>query len=219
MLDAAIVVALLAGLVIGWRKGFLVPVVAQLGVLLGLGAVYAGPLASAVPAGPIGLGAGAVAGAVGGCVLGTAASFAVKLLYRSVALRRIDHVLGVPLGAAAAGLTVYVSLVGAITVDGWLKPLHGRVELKAPDIAAVQAVVTTNPAAAAFLDPKMLAALADAAAKAPITAEQLAKLNAALAFYETSVRPAIVTSRIGPLFVGFGADLPLIGRRVEYPTP
>src|SRR5919201_268974 len=51
MLDIAIALALLAGVVAGWRKGFIVPVVAQLGVLLGLAFVYAGPLSGSVPSG------------------------------------------------------------------------------------------------------------------------------------------------------------------------
>lgn len=219
MLDISIVLALLAGVVAGWRRGFLVPVVAQVGVLLGLAFVYAGPMSDSVPAGPLGLGAGAVAGAAGGAVLGTVGATAIGLLYRYAPLRRIDHLLGIPLGGLAAGVTVYLSLVATVTLDGWLQPLHDKGTLTRPDVAALQAVVAANPAAGVFVDPKMLAALAEAAAKAPITQEQFAKLSAALSFYETNVRPVILESRIGPLVLSLGADLPVVGRQVDYPTP
>jgi hypothetical protein len=219
MLDIAIALALLAGVVAGWRKGFIVPVVAQLGVLLGLAFVYAGPLSGSVPSGALGLGAGAVAATIGGFVLGTVGSVGIGLLYRFAPLRRVDHLLGIPLGAIAASVTVYLSLVAVVTVDGWLKPLHDKGALAAPDVAALQAMIQANPAAAALVDPKTLTLMAQAAAKAPITAEQLAKLNAALSFYETNIRPAIVESRIGPLFLALGADLPIIGHHVDYPTP
>src|ERR671937_231112 len=143
----------------------------------------------------------------------------IGLLYRFAPLRRVDHLLGIPLGAIAASVTVYLSLVAVVTVDGWLKPLHDKGALAAPDVAALQAMIQANPAAAALVDPKTLTLMAQAAAKAPITAEQLAKLNAALSFYETNIRPAIVESRIGPLFLALGADLPIIGHHVDYPTP
>jgi len=219
VLDIAIVLAVLAGIVAGWRRGFLVPVVAQIGVLLGLTFVYAGPLSANVPSGPLGLGAGAVAATAGGYILGSVGAFGIGLMYRFAPLRRMDHVLGVPLGAVAASATVYLSLLGAVTVDGWLGPLHDKGTLTQPDIAQLQAVIAANPAAGAVMDPYALAALAKAAATAPITMEQLAKVNAALSFYETNVRPALVQSRIGPLVLSLGADLPIIGRHVEYPTP
>src|SRR5207253_11143330 len=123
------------------------------------------------------------------------------------------------LGAVAASATVYLSLLGAVTVDGWLGPLHDKGTLTQPDIAQLQAVIAANPAAGAVMDPYALAALAKAAATAPNTMEQLAKVNAALSFYETNVRPALDQSRIGPLVLSLGADLPITRRHGEYPTP
>ncbi|OLC53064.1 MAG: hypothetical protein AUH85_15075 [Chloroflexi bacterium 13_1_40CM_4_68_4] len=219
VLDIAIVLAVLAGIVAGWRRGFLVPVVAQIGVLLGLTLVYAGPLSANVPSGPLGLGAGAIAATAGGYILGSLGAVGIGLMYRFAPLRRVDHVLGIPLGAVAAAVTVYLSLVATVTVDGWLKPIHDKGTLTQPDIAQLQAVVAANPVAGAFMDPYALAALAKAAATAPITIEQLAKVNAALSFYEMNLRPALVESHIGPVVLSLGADLPIVGRHVDYPAP
>src|SRR2546426_7395229 len=82
VLDIAIVLAVLAGIVAGWRRGFLVPVVAQIGVLLGLTLVYAGPLSANVPSGPLGLGAGAIAATAGGDIPRGPGAVGIGLMYR-----------------------------------------------------------------------------------------------------------------------------------------
>ena len=65
MADIAIVALILLGAVIGFSKGFIVPVVAAGGTLLTISALYAGPLTDALPSGNFGLGASAVAIGVG----------------------------------------------------------------------------------------------------------------------------------------------------------
>src|SRR5918999_3684117 len=98
MADLAIVAFVLLGALIGFRKGFVVPLVAQGGAILTLAALYAGPLTGALPAGTAGLGAGAIAIAVGATAFGTVAAFVVGLIHRFGALKRFDKILGIPLG-------------------------------------------------------------------------------------------------------------------------
>ena len=75
-----------------------------------------------------------------------------------------------------------------------------------------------NPTLAAFADPTMLNEMASVAAKTAIPADQLAKYDAALGFYEGSVRPALLTSRIAPALLALGEKLPLVGQHVDFPT-
>ena len=57
-----------------------------------------------------------------------------------------------------------------------------------------------------------------AAAKASIPTEELAKYDAALGFYETSLRPALLSSKLAPALLGLGEHLPVVGQHVDFPT-
>ncbi|HEY8648655.1 MAG TPA: hypothetical protein VIM50_04685 [Candidatus Limnocylindria bacterium] len=218
MVDLAIVLALAAGAFAGWRKGFIVPLVIQAGALLSLAALYAGPLKGSVPSGVTGMGLGIGAVVLGSSILGAVGGILVRLVYRFGLLKRFDKVAGVPLGAATAAISLYVALVGVIALDGWLAPLHGTGAIGPQQLAAVQKLAAVNPTLAAFADPTMLNEMASVAAKTAIPADQLAKYDAALGFYEGSVRPALLTSRIAPALLALGEKLPLVGQHVDFPT-
>lgn len=218
MADIAILIALAAGAFAGWRKGFIVPLVVQAGALLGLATLYAGPLQGSVPSGVTGIGLGIGAVVLGSSILGAVGGMFIRLVYRFGVLQRMDKVAGIPLGAATAAITLYVALLGTIALDGWLAPLHGGLAIGPQQVAAVQALAATNPTFSAFADPTMLNQITAAVAKAPIPAEQLAKYDAALGFYETSVRPALLSSKIAPAILALGEHLPVIGHHVVFPT-
>jgi hypothetical protein len=218
MVDLAIVIALAAGAFAGWRKGFIVPLVVQAGALLGLATLYAGPLQGTVPSGAAGLGLGVGAVVLGSSILGAVGGIFIRLVHRFGVLKRMDKVAGVPLGAATAAITLYLALVGTVALDGWLAPLNGTLTIGPQQLAAVQKLAAVNPTLSAFADPSLLNSIAAAAQSAPIPTEQLAKYDAALGFYETSVRPALLTSKIAPAILALGEHLPLIGQHVVFPT-
>lgn len=218
MADIVILGAVLLGAVAGWRKGFVLPLIALGGALLSIAALYAGPLNGIVPSGTAGLGLGAVALFIGGTILGRVGGVLVGLVYRVPALRRFDQVVGIPLGAVTATVAVYVAVLGVLALDGWLSPLHGKATIEVQDIAAVQVLAAANPSLAMFADPAMLKTLASAATSSPLAADQLAKFDTTLAFYEQTVRPELLKSRIVPVLLTLGESLPVIGRRAELPT-
>jgi hypothetical protein len=151
-------------------------------------------------------------------VLGGVGSILAKFVYRVAALRRLDLVAGVPVGGLVATATIYLGLVGTLTLDAWLQPLFARGAVIGPqEVAALQKVVAENPAAAAFVSQEALQAMAKAAAEAPITREQLARVNVALGFYLNDVRPRLLESHIAPALIAFGGDLPVIGQKVKFP--
>jgi hypothetical protein len=217
MFDIAIVIALAAGAVAGWRKGFIVPLVVQAGALVSIAALYAGPFQGMVPSGTAGLGLGVGAIVIGSSLVGAIGGMLIGLVHRFGILKRFDKVAGVPLGAATAAVTLYVALVGVSVLDGWLGPLHGTATIGPKELAAVQQLAALNPTFSAFADPTMLNSIVAAAATAPIPADQLAKYDAALGFYESTVRPALLTSKIAPAILAAGQYLPVIGRHVDFP--
>lgn len=218
MVDLAIVIALAAGAFAGWRKGFIVPLVVQAGALASLAAVYAGPLQGTVPSGVAGLGLGVGAIVLGSSILGAVGGIFIRLVYRFGVLQRLDKVAGIPLGAATAAITLYVALVGVLALDGWLSPLHGTLAIGPQQLAAIEKLAAVNPTLSAFADPTTLSSIATEAAKAPIPTDQLAKYDAALGFYEVSLRPALLSSRIAPAILAVGEHLPVIGQHVDFPT-
>jgi len=168
VVDIAIVAFVLLGAVIGFRKGFVIPLVAAGGALLTMFALYAGPLTSALPTGTAGLGIGAVGLFVGGTLFTTVATFVVGIVHRIGLLKRFDKVLGIPLGMATAAVTLYVAVLATLVLDGWLDPLHGKTAFGPQEVAALQAAAGANPAFATFADPQMLKLMAQSAAKAPV---------------------------------------------------
>ena len=218
MADVVIVGALVFGAIAGWRKGFVLPLIALGGAVLSIAALYAGPLNGVVPTGTAGLGVGAVALFLGGTILGRVGAVLVGLVYKVAVLRRLDQIVGIPLGTAMAAVAVYVAVLGTLALDGWLSPLHGKATIDVQDIAAVQALAAANPSLGLFADPAVLKAMATAATSSPVAADQLAKFDATLAFYEQTVRPELLQSRIVPVFLILGESLPFIGRHAELPT-
>src|SRR5256712_2072146 len=200
MLDIAIVAFILLGAVVGFGRGFVVPLVAQGGAPLTLAALYAGPLTGALPSGTAGLGA----------VIGTVDKLSL--------LERFDKVLGIPLGMATAAVSLYVALVGTLALDAWLDPIHGKSAIGPKEVAAFQTLASTNPTFAAFADPAMLKLLAQSAAKAPIPSDHLAQFDGVLAFYELTIRPELLQSKIAPGLLLIGENLPFIGRPATLPA-
>jgi hypothetical protein len=145
VLDLAIVAFILLGAVIGFGKGFVVPLAAAGGALLTLAVLYAGPLTGALPTGNAGLGVGAIALFVGGTLFSTVAAFVVGIVHRVGLLKRFDKVLGIPLGMATAAVTLYVAVLATLVLDGWLGPLHGKTAFGPQEIAALQAVAGGEP--------------------------------------------------------------------------
>jgi len=216
--DIAIVAFILLGAVIGFRKGFVIPLAAAGGALLTLSVLYAGPLTGALPTGTMGLGVGAIALLVGGTLFTTVSTFVIGIVHRVGFLKRFDKVLGIPLGMATAAVTLYVAVLATLVLDGWLDPLHGKTAYGPQDVAGLQAAAAANPAFAAFADPQMLKVLAQSAAKAPVASAELDKVDVAVAFYEQKVRPELLGSRIVPVLLAIGEKLPFIGRPATLPT-
>jgi hypothetical protein len=106
-----------------------------------------------------------------------------------------------------------------LTVDAWLDPIHGKAAIGTQEIAALQVLAKANPTLSVFASPTMLQALLEsAAAKGPLSGDQLSQADSALGFYEQKVRPELLQSRIVPVVLTIGEKLPFIGRPATLPT-
>ena len=218
MADIAIVGFILLGALIGFSKGFVLPLVAAGGAVFSIAFLFAGPFNGSVPSGSIGLGAGALALGLGATLFARVGMFVAGLIHRFGLLQKIDKVLGIPIGIATAAVALYVALLGTLTLDAWLDPLHGKAAIGTQDIAAVQTIAKANPTLAIFASPTMLQTLLESAAKGPLSSDQVSQADAALGFYEQNVRPELLDSKIVPVILAIGEKLPFIGRPATVPT-
>lgn len=219
MADIAIVGFILLGALIGFSKGFVLPLIAAGGALFAIAFLFAGPANGAVPSGSVGLGAGALALGLGATLFARIGMAIAGLIHRFGILGKVDKVLGIPIGMATAAVALYVALLGTLTLDAWLDPLHGKAAIGTQDIAALQTVAKANPTLSVFASPTMLQALLEsAAAKGPLSGDQLSQADSALGFYEQKVRPEILSSKLVPVILALGEKLPVIGRPATLPT-
>jgi len=216
--DIAIVGFILLGALIGFSKGFVLPLVAAGGALFSIAFLFAGPFNGSVPSGSIGLGAGALALGLGATLFARVGMFIAGLIHRFGLLQKIDNVLGIPIGTATAAVALYVALLGTLTLDAWLDPLHGKAAIETQDIAALQTIAKANPTLAVFASPTMLQALLESAAKGPVSGDQVSQADAALGFYEQKIRPELLDSKLVPVILAIGEKLPFIGCSATLPT-
>jgi hypothetical protein len=219
MADIAIVIFILLGALIGFSRGFVLPLVAAGGALFTIAFLLAGPANGALPSGTAGLGASAIALGVGAMLFARVGMFIAGLVHRFGFLKRIDKVLGIPIGMATAAIALYVALLGTLTLDAWLDPLHGKAAIGTQEIAALQTIAKANPTLSVFANPTMLQGLLEsAAAKGPLSGDQLSQADSAIGFYEQKVRPELLVSKLVPLVLAVGEKLPFIGRPAALPS-
>ena len=218
MADIVIVAFILLGALIGFSRGFVLPLLAVGGALFGIALLFTGPFSGSVPSGTAGLGAGAIALGIGAMLFTRVGMFMVGLIHRFGLLKKVDKVLGIPIGMATAAVALYVALLGTLTVDAWLDPIHGKAAIGTEEITALQTLAKANPMLSVFASPTMLQALLESATKGAVSGDQISQADAALGFYEQKVRPELLQSRIVPFVLSVGEKLPLIGRPASLPT-
>ena len=218
MLDLAVVGVIALAAFVGWRRGFIAPVLAVTMSLVGLYAIYAGPGQGLVPTGAAGIGLGVVVVGFVSSIIFRIGSVLVGLVHRVSVLKAADNVLGVPLGIATALVTVYLALVAVVSFDSVIGPLHGKASVDQAAVAAVRAAVAANPQFTVMIDPGTLDTIAAQVATSAIPTDQLAKIDQTLGYYESSVRPQLLSSNLAPTLLSLGERLPFIGRHVDFPT-
>ena len=217
MFDIAILAIVGVAAVAGWRKGFVAPLFAVALSVLGLYALYNGPGAGIVPSGTLGLGLGVLVVGFVASVVGRVGGMLVSVVHRVGLLRAADRTLGVPLGALTGLVAVYLALVAVVSFDTLLAPFHGKPTVDQAAVAALKVALDANPQFAVMIDPGMVDAMASQVAKAAIPADQIEKFDQTLAYYETTVRPHLISSALAPIILAVGERAPFLGRHIVFP--
>ncbi|HYM49435.1 MAG TPA: CvpA family protein [Candidatus Limnocylindrales bacterium] len=216
LIDVGIVGLILLGVLLGWSRGLIGPLLAEAGFLITFWIVARHPaildaiLPPSIPR-PMALVAlpgviGLATGVVGRTLLG--ATFRLPLA------RQADKVVGAAVHGALAGVIVYVVLVAMAGADRVLTPITTALSIGSTQMAATQTLLSQYPEASGFLDPGQLSRLSSVAAVHPVPFAALGQYAEALAWYEQQLRPQLKGSRLAPLVLQYGAHLPIVGRPV-----
>lgn len=219
LVDLGIVTIIGLGLLLGWSRGLIGPLLAEAGFVVTFWIVITHPalLDALVPPSvprPVAIVAlpaviGLVTGILGRTLLGAA--------FRLPLARQADRVLGAAVHGALAGVIVYVALLGMAGADRVLGPISGVATIGSAQVAATRSLLGQYREAGSFIDPTQLSRLGSVAALHPVPFTALGQYAQALAWYERELRPQLQSSRLAPLVLRLGARLPIIGRPMSLP--
>jgi uncharacterized membrane protein required for colicin V production len=217
LIDVGIVALILLGVLLGWSRGLIGPLLAEAGFLVTLWIVLTHPslLDLIVPPSiPRPLAIVALPGVIG-LVVGVVGRGLIGGAFRLPFARQVDRVLGAAVHGALAGVAVYVILVGMAGADRVLTPLNTVAAIGVPQLAAARSLLSLYPEAGGFVDPGQLSRLSSVAALHPVPFTALGQYAQALDFYERELRPELHGSRLAPIVLRLGAHLPVIGRKLS----
>jgi uncharacterized membrane protein required for colicin V production len=218
LVDLAIVVVIGLGILIGWKKGLIGPLLAEGTFLLGYWIVSTHPgLAGIVPSSVPRPLAVIILPVALGLVVGFVGRMVFMSLFRLPLTRSVDKILGAAANGGLAFVIVYVVLVGLAGAGTVLDPLTKVATLREPQVAAMQMLLAENPQVAGFVPSGELGQLASVASSQPIGLAQLGQYAQVINYYERTLRPALATSQLAPVVLKYGARLPIIGRSVTLP--
>lgn len=218
LLDLGIVVVIGLGILLGWKKGLIGPLLAEGTFLFSYWIVSTHPgLAAIVPSGvPRPLAVLMLPTALG-LLVGFVGRTVFMTLFRLPLTRTVDKVLGAVANGGLAFVIVYVVLVGLAGAGTVLDPLTKVATLREPQVAAMQMLLAQNPQVAGFVPSGELGQLATVASSQSIGVAQLGQYAQVINYYERTLRPALATSQLAPVVLRYGAHLPIIGRSVTLP--
>ncbi len=216
ILDILIGVILLIALVIGYQRGVIQPLMAEilfLGTLLLIlreRAPYTAALShylhtNAVLDVFIALILAVIAAFIGGYIGG--------FFHRLPVLRGVDGLLGIFVHVGVAIVLIYLALSALVTMDKAFGPFSNQLTLSLNDVNKLQQQILSNPLTAALVDPKDLQKL-QAQAKTPAGARlsSVSQLNQLNQFYIQFLQPQLYQSRAVPIILNLGHRLPVIGK-------
>jgi hypothetical protein len=218
IVDVGILVAVGFGLYLGWSRGLIGPLLAEAGFLVTFLVVSTHPawFDSLLPGTPrpliifgLPIVIGLAVGIVGRLVFG--AMFSLPLA------RSVDRLLGAALHGLLGVAVCYIALLGVSGIDRVMGPINGVMAIRTSQVAAMSTLLSQYPQAGAFVTSAELAQLNRATGLQPVPVAQLGQYSQLLSWYEKDFRPQIAHSRLAPLVIRIGENLPIIGRPVTLP--
>jgi uncharacterized membrane protein required for colicin V production len=215
VIDIAIALLILLALLLGYQRGVIQPLMAEIfffGTLLlvfrfhdqyttqmekiaHINAVF-----SIFVALILAVVLGAVGGAIGGA------------FHRMDAVRGIDGLLGIFVHVGVTLVIVYLAISALVTLDNAFVPTLNKASLTLAQVNQLEQMILSNPITAAMVSKQDLANLKAAAAKTDAAhLDAVPGIKQLDQLYTGFIEPQLHSSRSVPIILGIGQHLPFIG--------
>lgn len=220
LVDLAIVGAVGLGLLIGWSRGLIGPLIAEGTFLLSYWIIATHPnlVSTLLPEGvprPLAMLALPIVVAL---AVGLVARFALGAAFRLPLARQADKLLGAAVNGTVAFVIVYVVLLGLAGAGTVLSPITKAGLIGSSQVGVMRSLLAQYPQAAGVVPPGELRQLATATSVHPVPLADLGQYAKVINYYERDLRPQLATSALAPVVLQIGSHLPLIGRQVALPA-
>jgi len=215
IIDIAIVLLLLLALILGYQRGVIQPLMAEIfffGTLLVIfrfhdqytnemqKVLHLTPVLSVFVALILAVIIGAIGGSIGGA------------FHRLEALRGIDGLLGVFVHVAVTLVIVYLAVSALVTLDNAFEPTLKSANLTLTQVNTLENWILSNPITSAMVSKPDLDALKKAAGKSPgANIDSVAGIHQLQQIFVGVLQPQLHSSRAVPAILGIGSHIPIIG--------
>jgi uncharacterized membrane protein required for colicin V production len=215
ILDIVIVLIVAISLFLGYQRGVIQPLMAeifffgtllvvfrfhdqytsQVEKLLHLNAVFAVFIAIIIAV---------VMGAIGGALGGA--------FHRVEAIRGIDGLLGVFVNAVVTLVVLYLAVSALVSLDNAFEPTLNKASLTLQQVNDLEQWLASNPVTAAMVSKEDLQTLKNAANTSNgASIDSVAGIHQLRQIYVDFLQPQLHGSRIVPFLLGFGSHIPVLG--------
>ncbi|HKV88249.1 MAG TPA: CvpA family protein [Candidatus Dormibacteraeota bacterium] len=215
VIDIAIVLVLIVALIIGYQRGVIQPLMAEIfffGTLLAVfrfhdqytnemqKLLHLNAVLSVAAALIIAIVLGAIGGAIGGA------------FHRMESIKGVDGLLGVFVHGVVTLIVIYLAISALVTLDNAFEPAIKTANLTLTQVTQLENEILSNPITSALVSKSDLASLKAAAAKNnQAHLDSVSGIHQLQQIYTDFLQPQLHSSRIVPFILGIGHHLPLIG--------
>jgi uncharacterized membrane protein required for colicin V production len=215
IIDIAIVLVLVVALFLGYQRGVIQPLMAEIfffGTLLLVFRFhdqYTNEMSkllhlNAVLSVFVALILAVIMGAIGGAVGGA--------FHRLEALRGIDGLLGIFVHVVVTLVVIYLAVSALVTLDNAFEPTLKSANLTLAQVNDLENLILSNPITAAMVSKQDLDALKNAAKKSNgASIESVGGIHQLQQIYVDFLQPQLHSSRAVPIILAIGSHIPIIG--------
>jgi uncharacterized membrane protein required for colicin V production len=215
IIDVVVVLVLIVSLIVGYQRGVIQPLLAEIfffGTLLAVFRFhdqYTTEMQkvlhlNAVLAVFVALIFAVIMGAIGGSIGGA--------FHRLESIRGIDGLLGIVVHGLVTLVIVYLAISALVTLDNAFEPALKSASLTLTQVNALESEIVSNPITSAMVSKSDIQALKAAAAKSSgAHLDSVAGIHQLQQIYTDFLQPQLHSSRTAPFILGIGQHLPVIG--------
>jgi len=215
ILDVIVVLLLVVALMLGYQRGVIQPLLAEIfffGTLLivfRLHDTYTNEMerlfhVNSVLSVAIALVGAVILGAIGGAIGGA--------FHRMQAIRGVDGLLGIFVHVAVMLVLIYLAVSAMVTLDNAFAPALASAGLASAQVKVLEDDLLSNPITTALVSKADLRTLTDAASKSNAAQlDSISGLHQLQQIYTNFVQSQLHSSKTVPVILTFGHRLPFIG--------